>query len=186
MSKRYSSFMMDLLPLSRARFLNNLRSVPRSDAFAALAAAIFITLAMAGVTRSIPGKATQVASVAAQAGVAGIPNTGTNSAPPVVVKDDGPMREVHVANNGAVFLRGAKITALHGSSIEVTAGWGSMDFNWIVHTPISTHYISAKGNAINNGALKVGTIVAITGVLDQSADVASMRAQYIRISAVKK
>lgn len=105
------------------------------------------------------------------------------SGEPVAVKS-GPMRELHVANNGAVHLRGARITAISASSIKVSSGWGAMDFSWEVVTGIGTHYINAKGEAIKRSSLKVGNIVAVTGVLDESALSASVRGQYIRLSRV--
>ncbi len=186
--ERYSSFMMYSWRLPRADFFRpylhgTFDARSRSGIFAALAVSISLTFLIATIVQGYQDTSADT--------LPGIPKTGevlrvtdrvvaTTSAP-VAVRSH-PMREVHVANNGAVYLRGARITAISSSSITVSSGWGSMDFSWDVVTGIGTRYINAKGEAIKRSSLKVGTIVAVTGVLDESAHSASMRGQYIRVS----
>ena len=173
--------MMYLRRAPRDHISHFFAAVSRSGIFAAFAIAISCTFIISGVVHGAPN----TAAVAAQQ--PSVPNTGgigvslpaTSNTPAL------PMREVHIANNGAVYLRGARITRIEASSISVRAGWGSMEFDWDVTTNVGTHFINAKGETIRIGVLKVGDIVAVTGVLDQSADSASMRAQYIRISALQ-
>jgi hypothetical protein len=192
MREHYSTFMMYLLRMPVSYFFQTLRNGSESRIFVALAIAISITFLISSfVHRSPP-------SAKADEGLPGIPETGQATVAlaatttkkiadeDLPMKIAEPMRAMHIANNGAVYLRGARIEALHDSSIEVRSKWGSMDFVWDVKTGIGTKYVNARGETMRESALKVGDIVAVTGVLDQSADTPSMRAQYIRISVPQK
>lgn len=79
-----------------------------------------------------------------------------------------PMREVHIANNGLVLLRGARVISVSGSTIHVGLSWGSSDMPWAVATTYNTKFLTSKGEKATIGDIAVGDIIRVTGKLSAS------------------
>src|SRR3989344_723359 len=45
--------------------------------------------------------------------------------------------EVHIANNGMVFLQGARVESISGTTIVVSTSWNSIKLLWTIHTNAS-------------------------------------------------
>ncbi len=76
-----------------------------------------------------------------------------------------PIREVHIANNGLVLLRGAHVLSVSGSVIRVGMMWGSSEFKWIVQTDYSTKFLNTGGEKVSETDIHIGDIVTVTGTI---------------------
>jgi len=90
------------------------------------------------------------------------------------------LREMHIANNGAVFLKSTKITALSDKVLSVSMSWGSNDFLWTVRYSYLTSVLDKGGKPSNLSSLKVGDTITITGTLATGATEPTVEAQVIR------
>jgi hypothetical protein len=96
--------------------------------------------------------------------------------------------EMHIANNGLVLLRSARVVAVHGTTIAVSTAWGSTDFRWIVLTDASsyethnfgTRFLNRDGQEISPQDVHAGDYVTITGMLDASAQEPTLNADSVR------
>lgn len=96
-------------------------------------------------------------------------------------RGNGSMREVHIANNGLMLLRGAQIVSISENTIRVSMEWDSIYFVWEVHTkPFSTEFITAKGKKGALADLRTGDILTITGQLTKNGTESIIDAQFIR------
>jgi hypothetical protein len=94
-----------------------------------------------------------------------------------------PMLEVHIANNGAVLLRDARVVSIDGDNLRVAMSWEVADFIWLVQTSptLNTSFLRVKGE---KGALidiRVGDFITITGKLVSSGGEPTITAQIIRM-----
>jgi len=97
--------------------------------------------------------------------------------------------EMHIANNGLVLLRSARVVSLHGNTITVSTAWGSADFTWTVRTDLShfesrtfgTRFIDRDGKKGSLSGIKVGSVVTITGALDPVAGEPTIDADSVRL-----
>lgn len=97
--------------------------------------------------------------------------------------------EMHIANNGLVLLRSAKVVSINGKIITVRTAWGSADFTWIVRTNAShfekrtfgTRFIDKDGKAGSLGGVQAGMLVTITGALDSTAEDPTIDADSVRL-----
>jgi hypothetical protein len=90
------------------------------------------------------------------------------------------MLEVHIANNGLVFVRGAQVTSISDGVIRTSMFWGSTDFVWVVKTSGVTKFINQQGQKQNISDVKVGDIVTITGKLASDNDKFIINAEFVR------
>lgn len=114
---------------------------------------------------------------------------GVSSATPR--EGSSPLRplEMHIANNGLVLLRSAKVVWVQGSVLEVSTAWGSADFTWIIHTDLShfdkrtfgTRFISRDGGKGSLKDIQEGSLVTITGSLDPTAPEPTIAADSVRL-----
>ena len=97
--------------------------------------------------------------------------------------------EMHIANNGLVLLRSARVVSLHGNTITVSTAWGSADFTWTVRTDLihfetrsfGTRFIDRDGKKGSLSGIKVGSVVTITGALDPVAGEPTIDADSVRL-----
>ena len=97
--------------------------------------------------------------------------------------------EMHIANNGLVLLRSAKVVSVQGNIIVVSTAWGSADFTCTIRTDLShfesrsfgTRFIDRDGKKGSLGGVKVGSVVTITGALDPSAGEPTIDADSVRL-----
>jgi hypothetical protein len=90
-----------------------------------------------------------------------------------------PTLEMHVANNGLVLLRGARVVAVEGNTIRVTMDFSAAPFNWAVQTDSNTKFVTLAGGNGSLGDIRAGAIVTVTGTLASGAG-SSVYAQYVR------
>ena len=98
--------------------------------------------------------------------------------------------EVHIANNGMVFLQGAHIESISGTTMLVSTSWNLTKLEWIIFTNGSsygqrhfgTSILDSKGNHVVIKSLRVGDIISITGVFDVSQSGPTIKADVIRTS----
>lgn len=119
------------------------------------------------ITSSPTGKVYLSAQVAA-AGAAAAPAPKT------------PTIEVNIANNGLVLLRGARVTDITGTVIQVDMKWGANDFAWTVNTRSNTKFINSKGENQTLNDIQVGDYVIVTGMLARGADQPTIEADFVR------
>jgi hypothetical protein len=105
--------------------------------------------------------------------------------PNMVASEGAPVQsvEVHIANNGLVFLRQGMITALSGGSFTVQMSWGSSQFSWMVRTNSSTQFLNGSGEQLLPQDMHVGDYVTVTGTLDRRSSQPTITAQYVRDSS---
>mgnify|MGYP001586058710 CR=1 FL=1 len=97
--------------------------------------------------------------------------------------------EMHIANNGLVLLRSAKVVSVAGKVITVRTAWGSADFIWTIRTNASrfetrtfgTRFIDKDGKAGSLGGIYAGALVTITGALDPNAEEPTIDADSVRL-----
>lgn len=91
-----------------------------------------------------------------------------------------PMLEVHIANNGLVLLRGARVIALSGNIIRVGMTWGTSDVTWSAATHYNTRFLTSDGQKETLGDIKVGDFVTVTGQLIASGKEPTVDTDYVR------
>ena len=98
----------------------------------------------------------------------------------VSVTEKTPMLEMHIANNGLVLLRGARVISNSRGTIRVALAWGSGDFAWKVETDSGTEFLTTEGAKLSLGDIDIGDIVTVTGTLKSSGAEPVLEANYIR------
>ena len=96
---------------------------------------------------------------------------------------------MHIANNGLVLLRSAKVVSVDGNNITVSTAWGSADFKWIIRIDTShfdkrnfgTRFIDRDGKKGSLVDVQVGSIVTVTGALDPAAQEPTIDADSVRL-----
>ena len=97
--------------------------------------------------------------------------------------------EMHIANNGLVLLRSAKVISVEGKTITARTAWGSADFKWTVRTNASrfesrdfgTRILDRDGKKGSLGSVRPGMLVTITGALDSMAQEPTIDADSVRL-----
>lgn len=104
------------------------------------------------------------------AAVSASPNTVYLSGNPAATStaEERPAQEVHIANNGLVLLRGARVLSLSGSTIEIGMTWGSSEFKWSVVTDFSTKFLDTQGEKMSVTNIHIGDSITVTGNITQS------------------
>jgi|GEM_PF-5457804 len=98
--------------------------------------------------------------------------------------------EIHVANNGMTYLRGAKVISVQGSTLNVETAWNSVAFDWIIQTNgvtydtrhFGTRILDASGNELDISRVQVGDVVLISGQLDVNSKIPTINADVVRIA----
>lgn len=101
------------------------------------------------------------------------------AAVPVVAK--APVREMNIANNGLVLLRGATVTANSGGTLRVGMTWGAAEFTWKVETDSGTQFMTKSGEKLTVEDISVGDVITVTGTLKGSGSEPFVVADYVRI-----
>lgn len=100
------------------------------------------------------------------------------AAVPATVKK--PIREMNIANNGLVLLRGATVTAISRGTLRVGMTWGEADFTWKIETDSGTQFMTLTGEKQNIEDIVVGDTITITGKLKSSGSEPVIEADYVR------
>ncbi len=97
--------------------------------------------------------------------------------------------EVHIANNGMVFLQGARVLSVSGPIFTVATSWNKIQLKWTVQTNESyygprhfgTDFLDTKGNILSIADIHEGSIVTVNGMLEASYAEPTVKADVIRI-----
>ncbi len=92
--------------------------------------------------------------------------------------------DVHINANGHADIKGAAITSIGNSSIEVTTTWGGTVLNWTVNYASSTEFLYKGGRSASASVLGVGDVVNINGMLTGSG--LTLNAKVIRDRSKEK
>ena len=96
--------------------------------------------------------------------------------------------EIHIANNGLILLRSARVVSISGSTLTVSTAWGSSDFIWTVQTnatrfetrDFGTRFLNRDGKKSSLANIQEGDKVTITGALDPAAQEPVIKADSVR------
>ena len=96
--------------------------------------------------------------------------------------------EIHIANNGLILLRSARVVSISGSTLTVSTAWGSSDFTWTVQTnatrfetrDFGTRFLNRDGKKSSLANIQEGDKVTITGALDPAAQEPVIKADSVR------
>lgn len=96
--------------------------------------------------------------------------------------------EVHVAADGLVLLRSARVVAAQGDTVVVSTAWGSADLRWNVRIDsnsfgkhnFGTQFLTRDGAKVSSLNLHAGQPVTITGMLDATAGEPTLVADSVR------
>ena len=97
--------------------------------------------------------------------------------------------EMHIANNGLVLLRSAKVVSVSGTTLVVNTAWGSADFKWTVRInaksfesrDFGTRMLDRDGKKTSLRSVQPGMLVTITGALDSTAQDPTIDADSVRL-----
>ena len=90
------------------------------------------------------------------------------------------MREIHIANNGLVLLRGARVLSVSGTTIRIGIEWDSSDFTWQVNTGYNTKFFSSNGEKETFTDIAAGDSITVTGHLSGAGGNPAVDAQFVR------
>ncbi len=91
-----------------------------------------------------------------------------------------PKPELHIANNGSVLVRGARVLSVSANIIHAHMIWGSSDFMWAVDTTYSTQYFDPKGEKETLADIQAGDMISVAGMLTQSGAESRIEAKFVR------
>lgn len=90
------------------------------------------------------------------------------------------MLEVHIANNGLVLLRGARVISISYSTIRVGMAWGASSFTWRLDTDSNTRFLTPRGEKATFADIQVGDTLTVTGLLTKSGTEPTIDAETVR------
>ena len=90
------------------------------------------------------------------------------------------IQEVHIANNGLMLVRGARVVAISGNTMTITLIWGSMQFTWAVNGDGATRYFGPGGAKESVSDIQAGDVVSVTGMLSASDSNPTIEAEFVR------
>ena len=91
-----------------------------------------------------------------------------------------PIIEVHIANDGLTYLRGAHVISVSGSTIrtEITLGAGA--FVWNIETGYNTQFYNQNGAKVGLSDIQPGDYLSVTGKLSSAGIAPGVTADVIR------
>ena len=91
-----------------------------------------------------------------------------------------PMQEVHVANNGLILLRGARVLSISGNTIHLGMAFGPSDFTWAAVTKYNTIFLNKQGAKETLSDIGVGDTVTVTGLVTGSGAEPTIDTDFVR------
>lgn len=95
-----------------------------------------------------------------------------------------PMREVHIANNGLLLLRGAKVISIKDNKFIVVMLWDNFNYSWDIETHLSTGFTDGQGKKITINKIGIGDYLTVTGNIIKSGEITTVDALFVRIQSV--
>jgi hypothetical protein len=106
-------------------------------------------------------------------------SASAQAAAQAVAPAQAPTSEVHIANNGLVLLRGARVLSLSGDTIHVEIVLSSATFTWAAQTGPGTKFITQSGDKGALADIQVGDSITVTGVLLSGGTEPVITTQYV-------
>lgn len=96
--------------------------------------------------------------------------------------------EVHIANNGMVYLQGAVVESVSGSKLVVSTTWNNTKLEWGVNTNGSdygkrhfgTQFSDSKGEKLTIADIRVGSVISVNGIFETGDVGLTVKADFIR------
>lgn len=110
--------------------------------------------------------------------------SGVPRSSPTTVAMEGvttPLQGLTIANNGLVYLQGARIVGISESAITVVSEWNGSTFRWITHINSGTRFVRTDGERGTLADIEVGGFVAVTGHLAGGSSSPLIEASVIRM-----
>lgn len=95
-------------------------------------------------------------------------------------KISGNTKEVHIADDGTVLVRGATVSSISGGTIVANLNWGSTGMSWTLKSSSSTEFIRSNGGTTTLADLAVGHLISFAGTLDTSSSAFTVNAQVVK------
>jgi hypothetical protein len=101
-----------------------------------------------------------------------------------------PILEVHIANNGMVYIQNAHVESVSGTTIIITTSWDKTKFYWTIITngsrygkrQFGTSFFDSKGNELTIKDIKIGNIITVNGTFNTNYIEPTVKADVIRTS----
>lgn len=108
--------------------------------------------------------------------------TATTAALPIkhAASTFAPTLELHIANNGLVYIQGARVRSASRSLMVVAMEWKSAPLQWVIRTNEDTKFISANGEFGVFSDIAPGDFVNISGHLTGTSPEFSVQAEIVR------
>lgn len=84
------------------------------------------------------------------------------------VHNVGSTLEVHINDNGKVLVRGAKVTAINGTTINAETLFGGSNISWVVDASATPKVIRRYGGNSSVSEIAVGDFISFNGMLNSS------------------
>lgn len=91
-----------------------------------------------------------------------------------------PILEIHIANNGSVFLRGARVVSVSEEAIRVATAWEEVGFTWKIQINFYTKFLKSRSEEQAFEDIHVGDLVNVTGDLVSGGAEPVIKAHFIR------
>lgn len=151
----------------------------RKVIFAVLASAVMLTATSIFMYQGV-GAATSRSSSTNALSENATRALGAGAAASATSTEQPAMLEVHIANNGLVLLRGARVVSISSNNIRVATTWESTAVQWTLKTNSNTKFYNSKGETQTIGDIKMGSIVSASGHLSGSGDALAIEARSVR------
>ncbi len=102
------------------------------------------------------------------------------------IHDVGTTLEVHINDNGTVLVRGAKVTAVSGNTLNANTAWGAASLSWTVNTDNGTKFVRKSNGASSIGEVSVGDLVSFQGNLVTTGSGLVVNAKTVKDWSVQK
>ncbi len=89
--------------------------------------------------------------------------------------------EMHIANNGLIFLKGARIQSISSNLLTVDMTWDATQFHWNVLVTPSTVFMKQDGEIMSLENLREGDTIMINGSIAGGISSWTIDAQTIRV-----
>lgn len=93
---------------------------------------------------------------------------------------DAPLLELHIANNGLVYMQGARVVSISQTGMTVSSKWEAATFRWMIEIDDKTRFVEPDGETGMFSDIRLGDFVNITGYLISSSPPPSIRAEAVR------
>lgn len=89
--------------------------------------------------------------------------------------------EMHVANNGTVYLHGARVMSVSAGVLTAHLAWGSANLSWRVRAGDGTRYFDAQGEKVTLAQFRAGDAVIVSGSIDTQNGSPTVDADTVRL-----